>query len=141
MKVTINHVQKSVGMIRKKTHHGVSVRVQFNTEELAVIRERHLEPDIILERGYSSDLSDSKIEKRENSGIGKKLLKAAVSGTDALNTNLTVTKLMKGEDVFYLPRPMDAKEYEAELKEGLVRLKGWIEGNADVEKETATFEL
>jgi|GEM_PF-2968496 len=141
MKVTINHVQKTTGMIRKTTHHGVAVRVEFNAEELAVIRERHLEKDIIMERGYSSDVSINSIEKQENRGLGKKLLKAAVSGTDSLNTNLTVTKLMNGEDVFYLPRPVEAKEYEQALKEGLVQLKGWIEGNAEVEKETATFEL
>ena len=73
--------------------------------------------------------------------MGKKLLKAAVSGFDSMSTNLTVTKLMKGEDVFFVGRPMEAKEYEAELREGLVRLKGWIEGNAEVEEETATFEL
>lgn len=141
MKVTINHVQKTTGMIRKTTHHGVSVRVAFNPQELAVIRERHLEKDVILKRGYSSDLSDGAIDKQENRGLGKSLLKAAISGSDALNTDLTVTKLMKGEDVFYLGRPVEAKEYEEELKNGLVQLKGWIEGNAEVEKETTSFEL
>jgi hypothetical protein len=141
MKVTINHLQKSTGMIRKTTHHGVSVKVEFNAEELAIIRERHLEPDIIMERGYSSDLSPSQIDKMESRSVGKTLLKAAVSGFDSMSTNLTVAKLMKGEDVFYLSRPVEAKEYEEAVKAGLVQLKGWIEGNAEVEKETATFEL
>jgi len=141
MKVTINHVQKSVGLIRKKTHHGVAVKVDFNASELAIIRERHLERDYILERGYSSDVSQSQIEKQESRGVGKTLLKAAVSGFDSMNTNLSVQKLMKGEDVFFLLTPMEAKEYEEELKAGLVRLKGWIEGNAEVEKETTSFEL
>jgi len=40
MKVTINHVQKTTGVIRKTTHHGVSVKVEFNAEELAVIAAR-----------------------------------------------------------------------------------------------------
>ena len=77
----------------------------------------------------------------ESRSVGKRLLKAAVSGYDSMNTDLTVTKLMKGEDVFYLARPVEAKEYEEALKAGLVELKGWIEGNAELEKETASFEL
>lgn len=141
MKVTINHVQKTTGMIRKTTHHGVTVKVQFSSAELAIIRQRHLEPDVVLERGYSSELSPAQIEKQENRSLGKSLLKAAVSGRDSLNTHLTVATLMKGEDTFYLGRPVEAKEYEDELKAGLVQLKGWIEGNADVETETASFEL
>lgn len=141
MKVTINHVQKTTGMIRKTTHHGVAVNVQFNAEELAVIRERRLERDIVVERGYSSDVSDGAAQRNENRGLGGKLLKAAVSGADSMSTNLTVTKLMKGEDVYFHTTPVEAKEYEAHLKEGLVNLKGWIEGNAAVETETATFEL
>lgn len=141
MKVTIDHVQKTSGLIRKTTFHGVAVRVEFNAEELAIIRERHLEADIILDRGYPADMSDGQIEKHANKGLGKKLLTAAVSGKDALHFDLTVTKLMKGEDVYFLGTPMEAKEYEEELKAGLVRLKGWIEGNAEVEKETTSFEL
>jgi poly-beta-hydroxyalkanoate depolymerase len=141
MKVTINHVQKTTGVIRKTTYHGVSVKVEFNAEELAVIRERQLERDYILERGYSSDISMNQIEKRESRGLGKTLLKAAVSGYDSMDTNLTVQKLMNGEDTFYVTTPVEAKEYEELIKNGLVNLKGWIEGNAEVEKETATFEL
>ncbi|MFC6640285.1 hypothetical protein [Sulfitobacter sediminilitoris] len=83
MKVSINHVQKSTGMIRKTTHHGVAVNVEFNSEELAVIQERQLENDIVLERGYPSDMSDAQIEKHANKGLGSKLLKAAVSGRDS----------------------------------------------------------
>ncbi|RLJ60753.1 hypothetical protein BCF46_0959 [Litoreibacter meonggei] len=141
MKVTINHVQKSSGIIRKTTYHGVAVRVQFNAEELAVIRERQLEKDVLLERGYPSDMSDNAINKHANRSLGKKLLTAAVSGADSLHFDLTVTKLMKGEDVYFLGNPMEAKGYEEELRNGLVRLKQWIVGNAEVEKETASFEL
>lgn len=141
MKVLIDHTQKQTGVFRKVTHHGVRVKVTFSTAELTIIRERHLEGDIVLERGYSSDLSPSQIEKRESRGMGKTLLKAAVSGFDSMDTNLTVTKLVKGEDIFYLARPVEAREYEERLKEGLVNLKGWIEGNAELETETSSFEL
>ncbi|MEJ8560034.1 hypothetical protein QTO30_01415 [Yoonia sp. GPGPB17] len=141
MKVTINHVQKSVGMIRKTTHHGVTVRVEFNAEELAIVRERKLETDIVLERDYSSDMSDAAIDRHESRGLGKRLLTATVSGADANHHHLTVSKLMKGEDTHYLGTPVEAKEYEESLKQALVTLKSWIEGNAKVETETATFEL
>lgn len=141
MKVTINHVQKKTGMIRKTTHHGVSVLVKFSTEELAVISERQLEKDIIMERDYPSDMSDAAVEKHANKGVGGKLLKMAVSGADALHFHLTVRKLMNGEDTYFLSTPMEAKSYEEELKESLVKLKNWIVGNAEVEQETASFEL
>ncbi|MEO9514528.1 MAG: hypothetical protein ABJH45_18805 [Paracoccaceae bacterium] len=141
MKVTINHVQKTTGMIRKTTFHGVSVRIDFNAEELAVINERKLGVDIVLERGYPADMSDMAAEKHANRGLGRKLLTAAVSGADANNFNLTVNKLMKGEDVYFFSTPVEAKEYEEALKNGLVNLKGWIVGNAEVEKETTSFEL
>jgi hypothetical protein len=141
MKVSIRHVQTTTGLIRKTTHHGVAVKVDFNSEELAIIRERHLENDYLVERGYSAELSQGHIDRQENRGLGKTLMKAAVSGFDSMSTNLSVTKLMKGEDIFYVGRPMEAKAYEEELKQGLVTLKGWIEGNAEVEKETTEFEL
>ena len=141
MKVTINHVQKKTGMIRKITHHGVAVRVEFNAEERAVIRERRLQNDIVLERSYPSDMSDGAIETHENRGLGRRVLTAAVSGTDALHFNLTISKLLKGEDVYFLNTPAEAKGYEMELREKLVQLKDWIMGNAEVETETATFEL
>lgn len=141
MKVTINHVQKSAGLIRKTTFHGVSVQIEFNSEELAVINERRLGHDIVMERGYPADMSDMAAQKHANRGLGRKLLTAAVSGSDANDFHLSVNKLMKGEDVYFLGTPAEAKAYEGELKNGLVELKGWIEGNAEVEKETATFEL
>ena len=142
MKVTINHVQKKSGMIRKTTHHGVSVKVEFNTEETAVIQERKLEKDIVVERGYPSDMSDkAQLANTKIKGLGKKLLTAAVSGTDALHFHLTIGKLMKGEDVYFLSTPLEAKAYEDELKEKLVQLKEYIMGNAVVETETSSFEL
>ncbi|MCO4839134.1 MAG: hypothetical protein KC447_03325 [Rhodobacteraceae bacterium] len=141
MKVTINHVQKTAGLIRKTTFHGVALKVEFNTEELAVISERRLGHDIILERGYPADMSDMAAEKHANRGLGRKLLTAAVSGKDANDFHLSVNKLIKGEDVYHLGTPVEAKEYEDELKDGLVKLKNWIVGNADVEKETTSFEL
>ncbi|WP_156788496.1 hypothetical protein [Roseobacter sp. CCS2] len=115
--------------------------MQFNAEELAVIQERNLAGDIILERGYPADMSDMAIEKHASRGLGRRLLTAAVSGADANNFDLTVNKLMKGPDLYHFAKPVEAKEYEEVLKAGLVTLKDWIVGNVEVEKETASFEL
>lgn len=141
MKVTINHTQKTSGLIRKTTHHGVAVLVEFNTEELTIIRERQLEKEIVIERGYPSDMSGNAIHKHENKGLGKKLLTAAVSGSDALHHHLTIGKLMRGEDVHFFATPLEAKAYEEQLKQTLVQLKAYILGNAEVERETASFEI
>lgn len=141
MKVQMKHVQKTAGLIRKTTFHGVAVKVDFSAEELAVIQERKLGGDIVLERGYPADMSDAAIEKHANRGLGRKLLTAAVSGADANNFDLTVNKLMNGPDTYHLGTPVEAKQYEEALKNGLVELKGWIVGNAEVETETASFEL
>jgi hypothetical protein len=141
MKVTVNHVQKTSGLIRKTTFHGVSVKVEFNTEELAIISERKLGHDIVLERGYPADMSDMAAEKHANRGLGRRLLTAAVSGKDANDFHLSANKLIKGEDIYFLGTPMEAKAYEEELKDGLVKLKTWIVGNSEVETETTSFEL
>jgi hypothetical protein len=71
-------------------------------------------------------------DKHANRGLGRRLLTAAVSGADANDFHLSVNKLMRGEDVYFLGTPMEAKDYEEQLKEGLVKLKNWIVGNADV---------
>ena len=70
-----------------------------------------------------ADMSDGQIEKHENKGMGSRLFKAAVSGTDSLHFHLTVNKLMRGEDVYFLSTPVEAKGYEEDLKNGLVTLK------------------
>ena len=58
-----------------------------------------------------------------------------------IHHHLTINKLMKGEDTHFFSTPVEAKAYEEELKEQLTLLKAYIVGNAEVERETATFEL
>jgi hypothetical protein len=140
MKVSINHTEKSVGMIRKTKHYGVTVMVTFDATESAIITERRLEKDIVIERGYPSDMSHGAVEKHANRGLGKKLLTAAISGLDANDYNLTVNKLTRG-DTYHFSTPVEAKEYEAQLKEALVTLKGWILGNESVEQKSDSFEI
>ncbi|MEL6314255.1 MAG: hypothetical protein AAFQ60_09465 [Pseudomonadota bacterium] len=141
MKVSIEHVEKTTGMLRRKTLHGVQVHVEFSEEERAVIDQRGLKWDVVLERGYSADVSNAKAEKMENRGLGRALLNAAVSGKDANTTHLTINKLMKGPDLYFLTTPLEAKGYEDALKEKLVTLKGYIVGNEGVEEKSTSFEL
>ena len=141
MKVSINHQEKTTGMLRKTTFHGVEVSVQFSEEERSVIEKRDLKYDIVLERGHSADVSDTKAEAKENRGLGRKLLTAAVSGKDANWTDLTINKLMAGPDLFFLKTPLEAKEYEDALKGRLVQLKDYIVGNEGVQEKSTSFEL
>lgn len=137
MKVTINHTEKTTGMLRRTTHHGVYVKVDFNAEEAAIIQQRSLEKDVVLERDYPSDVDP---EKHENKGLARKLAQAAVSGADTLHYHLNIRKLRDG-DTYFMSSPLEAKTYEAVLKEKLVELKGYIMGNQDIEQKSDSFEI
>jgi hypothetical protein len=141
MKVTINHVEKSVGLIRKTKHYGVTVHVQFDATEQAIIEERNLKERIVIERDYPSDMSDAAAEKHANRGLGKRLLTAAVSGRDANDFNLRVITLMNGPDTFHFEIPGEAKDYEALVKENLVALKAFILDNEVIEQKSDSFEI
>lgn len=141
MRVSIDHLEKTTGLLRKSTLHGVQVQVTFSEEERSVIEQRDLKYDVVLERGYSADISEGKAIAQENRGLGRKLLTAAVSGADANTTHLTINKLMKGPDLFFLETPLEAKVYEDQLKAGLVQLKNYIVGNEGVEEKSTSFEL
>lgn len=137
MKVQLEHVEKTTGMMRRTTHHGVLVKVEFNAEEEAIINERGLWKDLVLERECPSDVD---VEKHESKGLGRKLMQAAVSGADTLHFHLNVRKLRDG-DTYFLSTPLEAKQYEAELKEKLVQLKDYIMGNQGIEQKADSFEL
>jgi hypothetical protein len=137
MKVKIEHVEKSTGLIRRTTHYGVSVHVEFNGEESAIIQQRGLEKDIVLERDYPSDVD---AEKHEGKGLARKLAKAALAGADSLHFHLNVRKLRDG-DTYFMSSPLEAKNYEAAVKEKLVELKAYILGNQGIEQKSDTFEI
>ena len=137
MKVTINHVEKTQGMIFKKTLHGVELSVAFNEEELAIIRERKLEGDIIVERGVPADVD---AEKHANRGLASKLATAALSGADANHFHLTIGKLMKGTDTYFFETPLEAKEYDEHLRDTLPNFKNYLLANAE-KGEGGSFEL
>ncbi len=141
MKVSIQHTERTTGVLRRTTIHGVVVRVDFSEEEQAIIVHRNLKYDVVLERGYSAELSNKQVRKQENRGIGRKLITAAVSGMDANSTNLTINKLLKGPDTYFLDTPLEAKVYEDELRKRLVQLKDYIVGNEGIVTKSSSFEL
>ena len=79
-------------------------------------------------------------DKHDRKGLGRKLVQAAVSGTDSLIFDLTVRKLRDG-DTYWMTTPIDAKGYEAQLKEDLVTLKNYILGNESIDQKSDSFEL
>ena len=52
MKVSIEHTEKTNGVLRRTTLHGIQVHVQFSEEERSIIERRDLKYDTVLERGY-----------------------------------------------------------------------------------------
>ena len=137
MKVKIEHTEQSKGMLRKTTYYGVKVQVEFSAEERAIIEKRNLWNDRVLDRDADA-LTDE--DKHEQKGLARKLAQAAISGKDSLNFHLTVRKLGNG-DTYWLTSPVLAKDYEAQVKDGLVELKDYIMGNEKIEQKSDSFEL
>ena len=129
MKVSIKHTEKKTGMVFKTTHYGVTLSIDFNDEERAIIADRKLQDDLILERDWGSDIDG---EKKEERGLASKLLTAATKGADANHPHLTINKLLIGPDTHHFSTPAEAKMYEAELKEVLPKFKDYIMGNAEL---------
>lgn len=138
MKVDIRHVEKTHGLVFRKTLHGVALTVTFSEEERHIIRARRLERVCIIERGAPAGVNP---ERHANRGVTRKLATAAVGGYDALTFDLTIGKLVKGTDTYYFHKPIDAKEYEAELRDSMPKLKAYIAENAEIEQKSDSFEL
>ena len=138
MKIDINHVEKSTGLIRKKNLHGVTIHVRFSQEEMAIIQERKLKNTLLLERDTPADVN---VDKHANKGMTSKLLKAATQGMDPLSFDLALTKLVNGPDTHWMDTPLDAKAYEQELIDMLPTLKSYVDENAGVDEKSKSFEL
>jgi hypothetical protein len=138
MKVDIKHVEKSQGLVFRKTLHGIALTVTFTEEEKQIVRQRGLERQTILERDPPADVD---ADKHANRGLVKKLATAAISGIDANHFGLTIGKLMKGTDTYFVRTPLEAKQYEEDLRENLPVLKSFITENAGIEQKSDSFEL
>ncbi|MEP2085052.1 MULTISPECIES: hypothetical protein [Hyphomicrobiales] len=123
MRVNIEHGETQTGMFRKTTHYTVTVNVQFTEEEKHIIKQRKIGDAIVVERGVPSDR-----DARKFSGIEHVF-------------NLTIDRLLKGEDAYAFSTPLEAKEYEQLLKDSLLNLKNYIVENEGVENKSTSFEL
>jgi hypothetical protein len=135
MKIDIKNVEKKQGIVFKKVLHGVQTTVTFSEEEKAIIEERKLKALVLLDRGVPSDVDDV---KHANRGIAMRLATAAIKGADANNFNLTINKLLKGPDTYYLFNAHETGPYIEEIKEGMRQLKHLLTHD-DAEDES--FEL
>ena len=127
MRVSINHTDKSSGLIFKTHQVEVSVAVTFSDEEQAIIKSRKLKDYVVLER-QPDKLRRERIgaeAMRDNPGM----------------FNLHVRDLVSGRaDPFFCDTPIDAKIYEQQLTEALKKLKDFIAGNAET-GTSKVFEL
>jgi hypothetical protein len=142
MKIDIKNVSKKQGTFRKREYHGVELTVNFNEQEKAIIKERQLESHVIMDRSVPADMDPEKIAKKAVSplGIASTLAKAVIKGTDSLSFNLTITKLLKGPDTYYVGDILTSKNYIEEIKESMKQLKFLIEAS-EVTAEDTSFEL
>ena len=138
MRVEIQHVEKSQGLVFKKKFYGVTIRVTFSEEEKQIIDDRKLGRIVILERPAPADVD---AEKHANRGLATKLLTAAVKGIDANHFSLTIGKLVSGPDTYHFDTIVEAKEYEEALRESMHDLKGYITASEGVAQKSDSFEL
>lgn len=123
MRVSLASAEKTEGLVFKTHLVEVTVDVVFSEEELASIKHRKLQKAVLVERQpHRSKAKKYNAEELE------------------MLFNLTVGDLMRGPDKFLFDGPVEAKNYEEEVKNALKNLKSHIEANATVgQKET--FEL
>lgn len=125
MRVTIEHKQSTSGLIRKKTFYEVHTTIQFTQEEQATIRTRKLGNTTVMERMPGPNTS---FYQKDFTMMGDFF-------------DLKIDGLLKSTDVYASATPLDAKQYDENLKNALRTLKGYLEGNAEPVSGSTTFEL
>ncbi len=124
MRVDIRHHERTDGWLSKKTYHVVDLTIHFTEEEKAIVRQRKLENDVILERRVPVDKNPATFKGMEHV------------------FDLRIGKFARGEtDSYAFATPLEAKQYDAELREVLPRVKEYILQNAEVENKSDSFEL
>ena len=122
MRVTISHNAKTEGMLRKITYFEVTVAVQFTSGEHQVIGACDLGEVTVLERPPQASIR-----------------KRATSDGDIFN--LRVSSLLRGPDAYTCETPLEAKNYDAQLREALPKLKAYLDANATPMSGSDMFEL
>ena len=129
MRVSFDHKEISKGFFNKKLYVEVTTTVQFNDEELAIIKNKKLKNFVILERKPDVIIADR--------FSGDRAYLASL--VDAGNFILTIGKLMK-PDTYTCASGMHAQNYELELTGKLKEVKEFIYGSA-VKPESKTIDL
>ena len=118
MRVSIDHRELKTGVIRKTIHYIVDLKVDFSAEEAAIVKTRGLGDIVIMERDQPSYLT----------------------GNDPYP--LFIKNLVGGKvNATGFTTPIEAKRYDADLKEKLKELKAYIDGNAETAEKSSSFEL
>lgn len=127
MRVSIEHREATSGLFKKVTQYEVATTIQFSETERAIIAKRKLENTIVLEREPNA---------RKTSHL---LPEDKIALADVFH--LKISGLLKGTDVYTCDTPLDAKQYDGELKQALQQLKTYIESNTTAPAGVETFEL
>lgn len=123
MRVSIDHGEIKKGMLRKKTYHQVRIKVDFSEEELQIINANGLKYHVIHETEPSAT-------------------RGASPSDDADWFYTKVAHFMQDEpSVHDCNTPLEAKQYEANITEGLKNLKALLDANKEVEEKSSSFEL
>jgi hypothetical protein len=125
MRATIEHRQKTTGLVSKTTRYQVALSIQFEPDELAVIKKLGWKDAVVLERQPDNKRNFTPDELRD---LGPCFY-------------LKMSTLLKGEDVYTLDTPREAKEYDELLKDTLRNLKANLEGNQTAPQGKETIEL
>ena len=127
MRVTIEHKERKEGLLRRRTIYEVHLTVEFSPEEQAVLNRTDIGELLILKRALPL-LVRGKLDPDDDRKLIRKF-------------DLTPNSLMRGTDRYDFESPGEAKHYDQQLREQLIKLKQLIDANTTAPSGATTFEL
>ena len=118
MQVTITHSSKIEGMMRKVEYFDVSISVRFSDDERTTISRHGLGGALVLEREPPANLRS----RVQEAGLW----------------NLTIAKL--SSDTYSCATPLEAKNYDAQLRDTLPKVRAYIDANVTPLSGSDTFD-
>jgi hypothetical protein len=106
--------------MKKTTYYEVSLGVQFSPQERAVITGFDLGAVNVLEREPPATLRGSQ---------------------NPNDWNLRISSVLDRTDTYLCATPLEAKNYDTELRDALPKLKAYLDANATPMSGSDTFEL
>lgn len=119
MRISIDHSTGKTGVLSFKTYPKITVSVEFNEEEKAVIKREGIASSTLVERVPVNARPDRNPEIYF----------------------LRIKDLLKGKFEFLAENSFAAKDFEAELISSLEHLKMLVENTDDNQTGSRTFEL